>query len=104
MKTSVQRFVGKVQNGNVGLSPFLGRVKADPSQIEQVIMNLAVNARDAMPRGGKLVIETANVYLDEAYAHKHAGLQPGPYVMLAVRDMGSGMNPETVSHIFEPFF
>jgi two-component system, cell cycle sensor histidine kinase and response regulator CckA len=79
-------------------------VKADPSQIEQVIMNLAVNARDAMPRGGKLIIETANVYLDDAYAHKHAGLRPGPYVMLAVRDVGSGMNPETVSHIFEPFF
>lgn len=100
----LRRLIGEDIDLVTVLSPFLGRVKADPSQIEQVIMNLAVNARDAMPRGGKLVIETANVYLDEAYAHKHAGLQPGPYVMLAVRDMGSGMNPETVSHIFEPFF
>jgi PAS domain S-box-containing protein len=100
----LRRLIGEHINLVTVLSPFLGRVKADPSQIEQVIMNLAVNARDAMPRGGKLVIETANVYLDEQYAHKHAGLQPGPYVMLAVRDVGSGMNPETVSHIFEPFF
>ena len=100
----LRRLIGEHIDLVTVLSPFLGRVKADPSQIEQVIMNLAVNARDAMPRGGKLIIETANVYLDEAYAHKHAGLQPGPYVMLAVRDVGSGMNQETVSHIFEPFF
>ena len=100
----LRRLIGEHIDLVTVLSPFLGRVKADPSQIEQVIMNLAVNARDAMPRGGKLIIETANVYLDEAYAHKHAGLRPGPYVMLAVRDVGSGMNPETVSHIFEPFF
>jgi two-component system, cell cycle sensor histidine kinase and response regulator CckA len=100
----LRRLIGEHIDLVTVLSPFLGRVKADPSQLEQVIMNLAVNARDAMPRGGKLVIETANIYLDKVYADKHAGLQPGPYVMLAVRDVGSGMNPETVSHIFEPFF
>ena len=82
----------------------LGAVRADSGQIEQVIMNLSVNARDAMPSGGKLTIETSNVALDEEYARLHAPLRPGEYVMLAISDTGMGMDSETQSHIFEPFF
>jgi two-component system, cell cycle sensor histidine kinase and response regulator CckA len=82
----------------------LGAVKADPGQIEQVIMNLALNSRDAMPNGGKLTLETENMELDESYAREHEPLRPGRYVMLAVSDTGTGMSPETQAHIFEPFF
>jgi len=82
----------------------LGAVRADASQIEQVIMNLAVNARDAMPSGGKLTIETANESLDESYARFRAPLKPGSYVTISVSDTGAGMDSETQSHIFEPFF
>ena len=82
----------------------LGSVRADAGQIDQVIMNLAVNARDAMPTGGKLTIETSNVSLDEEYARFHAPLRPGDYVMLSISDTGQGMDSETQSHIFEPFF
>src|ERR1700682_2187447 len=84
--------------------PNLGRVKADPGQIEQVIMNLAANARDAMPHGGKLVIQTTNFVMDADYAHTHPPATPGQYSMLTVSDTGHGMDTETQSHIFEPFF
>ena len=84
--------------------PTLGALRADPGQIDQVIMNLAVNARDAMPQGGKLTIETANVTLDENFARMHAPLTPGHYIMLAISDTGIGMDNETQSRIFEPFF
>jgi len=84
--------------------PRLGRVKADPGQAEQVLMNLVINSRDAMPRGGKLVLETANVECDKSYCAMHPGARPGSYVMFAVSDNGCGMDAETQAHIFEPFF
>ena len=88
----------------IELDPDLGRVRADSAQIEQVIMNLVFNARDAMPNGGKLTIKTGNTDLDEAWVRGHTGAQPGPHVVLEVRDTGHGIDPGTLSHIFEPFF
>jgi two-component system, cell cycle sensor histidine kinase and response regulator CckA len=100
----LRRLIGEDIHLVTMLSPELGRVKIDPGQIEQVIMNLAVNARDAMPRGGKLTVETINTTLDDSYAREHISIKPGPYVMITVSDTGVGMNAETQSHIFEPFF
>ena len=82
----------------------LGRVKVDKSQIEQILLNLVVNARDAMPNGGRITIETSDVDLDDSFATRQVAISPGPYVMLTVTDTGSGMDEITMSHIFEPFF
>jgi len=104
MAKMLPRLLGEDVAVSTSLYADLGMVKADQGQIEQVIMNLAVNARDAMPQGGKLLIETANVELDQAYAWQHPGAKPGHYVMLALTDSGIGIDAETLAHIFEPFF
>ena len=106
--TNLDKLLRRIIGENVELitktAPRLGKVKADPGQMEQVIMNLVVNARDAMPRGGKVTLETANVILDENYAASHAGVTPGAYVMVAVSDTGEGMTSDVQAQIFDPFF
>jgi nitrogen-specific signal transduction histidine kinase/ActR/RegA family two-component response regulator len=104
MEKMLPRLIGEDIALTLALDPALAQVKADPSQVEQVIMNLAVNARDAMPDGGKLIIQTANVDLDTAYTHQHPGSRVGSYVMLRVTDTGTGIEPEIQAQIFEPFF
>jgi two-component system cell cycle sensor histidine kinase/response regulator CckA len=98
------RTITKMIQIELALGESLPAINADPTQVEQVIMNLAVNARDAMPDGGKLVIETAYARLDDEYAKVHAGAEPGPYVLLRVSDNGKGMPKEILEHIFEPFY
>ena len=100
----IQRMVGEDVRVSFNLGATLGMVKADPGQIEQILMNLCINARDAMPKGGKIVVETGNVTLDEYYVQRYSGVLAGSYVMLAVSDTGSGIPKETLPFIFEPFF
>jgi two-component system cell cycle sensor histidine kinase/response regulator CckA len=104
LDTMLRRLIGEDIEVLTVAGRDLGTVKADPGQIEQVLMNLALNARDAMPDGGKLTLETENMDLDDSYARERPPLQPGRYVMLAVSDTGIGMSPATQAHIFEPFF
>lgn len=104
MEEMLGRLIGEDIEIRTFFAPDLGRIEADPTQIEQILMNLAINARDEMPKGGILTIETKNVILDEGYARTHSEVQPGPHVMFAVSDTGSGMDAETLSRIFEPFF
>lgn len=100
----LQRVIGEDIDFATSLDPALASVHADPSHIDQVIMNLVVNARDAMPQGGKITVETSNVELDQDYAGAHVGIVPGPYVQLAISDTGVGMSDATKQRIFEPFF
>jgi PAS domain S-box-containing protein len=100
----LRRLIGEDVELRLELRSGVGNVKVDPGQIEQVIMNLAINSRDAMPKGGKLTIATSNVDLDEEYVAEHVGCRLGPHVMLSVSDTGSGMDEETKRHLFEPFF
>lgn len=104
MDRMLRRLIGEDIDLVTALEPSSCQVKADPGQIEQVVLNLAVNARDAMPRGGKITIETSHIYLDEAYSRGHIAVKAGHYIMLAVSDTGSGMDAETQKRVFEPFF
>jgi signal transduction histidine kinase len=104
LEKMLHRIIGEDVELITKLTEGLGRVRIDDGQIEQVIMNLSLNARDSMPNGGKLLIETANVMLDQEHARNHFAVKPGPHVMLSVTDTGCGMTPEVKERIFEPFF
>jgi two-component system, cell cycle sensor histidine kinase and response regulator CckA len=104
MTDMLRRLVGEDIEIDTAFASPLNNVRVDPGQVEQILLNLAVNARDAMPQGGSITIETQNAVLDESYARSHAGVAPGRYVMLAVSDSGSGMDAETQKRVFEPFF
>jgi PAS domain S-box-containing protein len=104
MAPMLRRLLGEDIVLTIAAAPGLGNARVDPAQLNQVIMNLVVNSRDAMPKGGALTLETANVELDEAYARHHVGVTPGSYVMLAVTDTGTGMDEATRRRVFEPFF
>jgi two-component system cell cycle sensor histidine kinase/response regulator CckA len=100
----LQRLIGEHIELVLDLDPALGVIRADPAQMEQVVVNLAINARDAMPRGGRLVIRTGTAQLDQSFIREHLGAQAGTYATLTVSDSGEGMDGETMSHLFEPFF
>ncbi|HEU0245127.1 MAG TPA: ATP-binding protein [Candidatus Limnocylindrales bacterium] len=104
MEPLLRRLIGEQVELRFALDPQAGRVLADPGQVDQIVMNLVVNARDAMPGGGRITIETGNVVFDEAYSMEHFAVEPGPFVLLAVSDTGQGMDRETRAHVFEPFF
>jgi len=104
IESMLSRLLGECVELSTGLAGDLGFTRADPGQIEQVLVNLAINARDAMPDGGRVTVTTANVELDELFTRQHVGAVPGQYVMLAVADTGTGMDRETLDRVFDPFF
>jgi len=104
LEKMLRRLIGEDVELTSSCGQLLGKLLVDPGQMEQVIINLAINARDAMPEGGKLRIETSEVELDQAYASDHVGVTPGPHVLLTVTDTGTGMDAVTQSRMFEPFF
>jgi signal transduction histidine kinase len=104
MEKMLRPLIGETIELATALAPQLGQVQVDPGHIQQLVMNLVVNARDAMPQGGQLRLETADVELTDTSSHRYLGAPPGPYVMLVVRDTGEGMDGETLTHLFEPFF